>query len=338
MENSIKYLFFLTIITSQISRTNTKSCVNASLIFTDPIKTKSNDDVYLILLSDNTDTRKIGDREASRSEWLFMVLLTNLDESKICGGTLIARNFVLTSAGCLTRHNVPIPKVFVSYNLHRLKQADLVCTYGFPILHPGYKIRKNKSLKDDIALIELEMPLSIPVRSLPKLATFNIYKECVLQFPNVLKSASWAVSCAVFPSSSGNAEIHFNSKRSLYEVDQKLTRIKHCTAFIDVRSQEENYICTKTNKRQTLSGRLYGDEGSPLMYGNEQIGISTASHYKVMLERCGLALWTNIYPYVKWINKVVTHSNNTCICVEDPNIGALAAEKIDNSLFSFKFP
>lgn len=288
---------------------NSKSA-NASVVFSDAIRTSSNEDMYLILLSDNSDRRIIGDRAASYLDWQFMVLLTNIEESKVCGGTLIRNNFVLTSAWCITQGRSHLPKIFVSYNLHYLRQQDLVCTYGIPIIHPQYQHARHGATSNDIALVKLDTGVTIPTSKLAKLTLDHQDVSCTSPPNKYLKVASWAVNNVIFPSTSGNTEIHFNSKRSLYEIDQKWTNVLHCVTLLGIPTNEATkFICTKTHKTQPSIGKLLGEGGSPLMSNHEQVGIATGPSYRKTLEKCGLSIWTNIAPYLSWINNVIANSN-----------------------------
>lgn len=293
---------------------NFHKSASASIVFSDAISRPDRpDDMYLILLSDNSDRRTIGDRTAKYEDWKFLVLLTNLEESKVCGGTLVATNYVLTSAWCITEDKKHIPKIFVSYNLHCLKQQDLICTYGQAVVHPDYKKCKNGIVMNDVALIRLDIPVNIPSGKTVKLPTKNPTGN-----PKNLKVASWAINSIIFPGTSANTEIHFNSIRTLYEIDQTFTNVQHCVTLLGIpAAQADLFICTKTHKTMLPNNHLYGEGGSPLMCKSEQIGIATGPSYRSTLEKCGLSIWTNIYPYLPWIKNQMCEFVPKGVCCKD---------------------
>lgn len=310
----------------------------ASIVFSNSIN--KGDDMYLIFLSDNADKRILGDRKANYNEWKFMVLLTNVDESKVCSGTLVSKNFVLTSAWCVAQRKANQTKIFVSYNLHALRQQDLVCCYGLAFIHPSYQYGRYGIRTNDIALIRLDLELPIEKSKLVRLEDIASYGVNINSPDNKnFKVASWAINNIIFPSSSGNTEIHFNSKASLYEINQKWTNVQHCVSLLGIPAKHaEKFICTKTHRMLKSVGALFGDGGSPLMSNDAQIGIAIGPTYRTSLEKCGLSIWTNVGPYIDWIDETIqTHQiASPQGCREDCDTMPSLMEKIDTTCRKFK--
>ncbi len=153
----------------------------------------------------NNSPRIIGGEDATLTHYPWMVaILEARDDSQFCGGTLIAHQWVLTAAHCVTRNSSDIVVSPSSINV-LVGQANLNDTTGQIIavkqiiVHPDYN---PALLINDLALIELQTALNIPMVALlsettPDIATGsatlvlgwgNTSTSSISNFPSQLQS------------------------------------------------------------------------------------------------------------------------------------------------------
>lgn len=260
-------------------------------------ETTGQDSGFLLLLSDKNDKRKIGDRTGTLEDWPFLVLIVNKDTSRVSTGTLIKPNLVLTSAYAIQGGK----RVLVCGNIHELKQSDMVCSYGTPIIHPDFYNEGNDVIKNDIGLIRLDHDLPIGKLKMVKLKN----NDCEWHSPTCrcneclqpLKTASWAINNVLL--SSPNLEVHFNGKRFVYEQDQKISDVGKSLNIPD---------CITTMKKTSgATGNIFGYAGAPLFRGKEQMGILNG---KSKLHNKGDVVWTRVNKYQKWIKSIMEETES----------------------------
>lgn len=132
------------------------------------------DEEYFLKSISRIDERIIGGANAARAQFRHQVSLRhNNGRSHFCGGSIIARRFVLTAAHC-TQRQLAQPD-----NVRVVVGATLVSTGGTQyrtdriINHPNYN---NRTLANDIAVIRtaepivfnaLVQPISLPRNDVP---------------------------------------------------------------------------------------------------------------------------------------------------------------------------
>ncbi len=94
----------------------------------------------------------VGGKTAAANKWPWQVRLfeDTHDTAGICGGTLIARQWVLTAAHCTKDHDSFVVG-YGSNKLEKLKRVDSLIVLS----HPGYD---PLTMQNDIALIKLKSP------------------------------------------------------------------------------------------------------------------------------------------------------------------------------------
>ncbi len=114
--------------------------------------------------SNHISARIIGGQETELTRYPWMIaILSSRDGQQFCGGTLIAHQWVLTAAHCVTRDSSSLPVSASTMNV-LVGQANLNDSTGQiiavkqVIVHPDYS---PLSLTSDLALLELKTAVNV---------------------------------------------------------------------------------------------------------------------------------------------------------------------------------
>ncbi|XP_034036735.1 mast cell protease 1A-like [Thalassophryne amazonica] len=231
----------------------------------------------------------INGRNAEKNTMMYMASVQNKIRHHICGGFLVAEQFVLTAAHCYALN--PTSVVLGTHNLKAVKDREMryqVTTCK----HPNFK---NVLKGFDIMLLKLSRKVHLvkPIQ-LPK-------RKVQLKDKQQCHVAGWGYS------KTGGTVVD-----NLQVVDVSIINKKECQKAWrkverDIRLPS-SIICAGAYR--TKKGFCQGDSGGPLVCDGIPVGVVSANRRGICDYPDVPNIYTNLTKFLQWINKVI--KNNGC--------------------------
>ncbi|XP_068012353.1 complement factor D [Melanerpes formicivorus] len=242
----------------------------------------------LLLLGASVDGqprgRILGGREAVPHLRPYMASL-QLDGQHICGGFLIAQQWVLSAAHCTEETDGKFFQVLLgAHSLSKPEPHKRLYRVRAQIAHPGSNIHNNK---DDLLLLQLEekAELNADVQVLP------IQRED--------RDVAADTVCLV----AGWGAIKHSGRRpdTLQEVERPVVSRDVCNHRTHHdQTITDKMMCTNSHKKDSCKG----DSGGPLVCNGVAEGVVTAGS-RVCGNYKKPAIYTRVAPYADWIDSVM---------------------------------
>ncbi len=248
------------------------------------------------------DSRVIGGHNASEGDWPFQTLVVS--ERGVCGGTLIAPNWVVTAAHCTTddKTNRPIPAEAFTLRIGSIypKAGGEMHTARRVVTHEGFAFA---TMTNDIALIELDTPSRqrvVPLEgvTLPTQAGRKVKAD----------ASPWATVIGwgrMVPITGGIATVLQQASLPLVDVDR-------CNQALSPRLQrygpiDQRRICAGLTEGGVDS--CNGDSGGPLLISDGDGGWAQVGVVSYGEPNCGapnsFGIYTRISSFADWIGRSI---------------------------------
>lgn len=218
--------------------------------------------------------RIIGGREAKAHSRPYMALIEKEKENKICGGSLVSEDFVLTAAHCKSPSGLGSYKVYLGlhdYN-DRAKAQNLEVEQEF--MRDDYNA---STFQNDILLLKLSSKANL---------------NCDVQLISLAGPEDPAPgSCSI--SGWGRFDLSSsNPSPKLREVNVTLSKERDC--------QTDDLYCCEGGK-----GSVQGDSGGPLVCENEKVyGVVSTTRW-VSINQPTNYYFSKIPKYKDWIDSII---------------------------------
>nr|XP_005544783.2 chymotrypsin-like elastase family member 2A isoform X1 [Macaca fascicularis] len=243
-------------------------------------------------------TRVVGGEEATPNSWPWQVSLQYTSDGNwyhICGGTLIANNWVLTAAHCISSSRT-YRVVLGRHNLYIAESGSLAVSVSKTVVHPKWN-SSDVSKGYDIALLKLANPVSL---------TDKIQLACLPPAGTILPNN---YPCYV----TGWGYLHTNGPASDVLQQGRLLVVDYATCSSPDwwgSTVKTSMICAGGDGKISS---CYGDSGGPLncqaadgrweVHGIVSFGSSLGCNYYHKP-----SVFTRVSKYIDWINSVIANN------------------------------
>ncbi|XP_019906429.1 chymotrypsin-like protease CTRL-1 [Esox lucius] len=238
----------------------------------------------------------VGGQAAVPGSWPWQVSLHGPNELHFCGGSLIAKHWVLTAAHCFTSTNTSGLLIYLGLNnLQSSKPKEMSRMVSQIICHPNYN---TETLDNDLCLLKLSSSV-----------TFNEYIRpvCLAAEGSTFYNGttSWITGWGAV-SNCLSSLVSLPSPQTLQEVSLPIVGNKQCTClFADVTPITNNMLCAGL-----LAGgkdSCQGDSGGSMVIKQGQVWVQAGIVSFGI--GCGQAdfpgVYTRVSQYQNWINSQI---------------------------------
>ena len=267
------------------------------------------------------EARIVGGGVAASDAWPWQVVLFHRGADgqmrAICGGSLVAKDWVLTAAHCVSRDPQGVYKIaYGSNKISTDKFADVTQV----VLHDSYN---QELMENDIALLKLSAPADIPDKSLVKLP---IAQGIEPPQTGALVTVTGFGTTAQCGGTSQNVEC--NMQDELHQVDVPIVATATCRSDYPNEPETigEHQLCAGLDQGGRDS--CQGDSGGPLVFKRSaewiQIGVVSWGAGCAQVSKPGI--YTRLSAYADWItNKIGNVSaTNPVTVVAGPSTAGMA--------------
>ncbi|XP_065376314.1 chymotrypsin-like elastase family member 2A [Macaca fascicularis] len=243
-------------------------------------------------------TRVVGGEEATPNSWPWQVSVlynSNGNWYHICGGTLIANNWVLTAAHCIS-DNRTYGVALGRHNLYIAESGSLAVSVSKTVVHPKWN-SSDVSKGCDIALLKLANPVSL---------TDKIQLACL---PPAGATLPNNYPCYV----TGWGYLHTNGPASDVLQQGLLLVVDYDTCSSPDWWGSIVKRCMICAGGDGVTSSCYGDSGGPLncqaadgrweVHGIVSFGSSLGCNYPQKP-----SVFTRVSKYIDWINSVIANN------------------------------
>ncbi|CAH1183683.1 unnamed protein product [Phaedon cochleariae] len=257
----------------------------------------------------------------------FIVSIKKDNNKHVCGGTIVAAQWILTAAHCVA-NQTNLSVLAGAVDNSKLDERSQLVGIDHVVIHDQYDYDDSENIENDIALLYLDEPL--------------IFNENVENIPLMSESSleeAVRENSTSFIAGWGSTEDAYASKKlkwalvSLLDSEECIQDIpESCHNF-----NPESHICTGPLTVDKTGAGLK-DDGGPLVINWTLAGVINHGDHDPETEpdSCHKStIYTSVPYYLDWINDIICIKSETSgLCEEDtpdPRVDTPASEEVTSS-------
>ncbi|GJQ80449.1 hypothetical protein Trydic_g12347 [Trypoxylus dichotomus] len=233
--------------------------------------------------------RIFGGSDAADGAYPYMVSLRHSDNRHFCGGTILNRRWILTSANCVVGRNPS--DIIAVVGTSTLNSGGIIQQVCKIVIHP--KFNDTGYYSNDIAMILVTRPFKYSSRIAPVAINCG-FSRSIYDVTVVGWGRAW------YNRPASNKLQEFSTQTMLWRI---------CSE-IYAGMVTSTVICTSYRQG---NGTCIGDSGGPLLQAGIKAQLAIAGF---MDERfCGFSvgdIYTRVAPYISWMQKTTHLAKLTC--------------------------